>query len=260
MGVIGISKEKIIERRLSQRISQQLQLTIRSHANSLEIHHATIENISIGGMQISIPADSAKLQIHDTCSFIFDIPPLGKSYVLGEILYQRDWTGANQPPVIHYGVKFIKLPMKIWHHIKQCCRDEAELPMKKTAVAEEIQQAVPAKDSLTTQTFGLIQVEIRPENSPEIKATVRDINYAGMKLQLSQAILPNIHLFIKISFLEQVVTVTGICTGSLEISENPGSSLVNICFTELNQMQFDTLQSLMMKLAAHMADSINKSL
>lgn len=260
MGVIGISKEKIIERRLSQRISQQLQLTIRSHASSLEIQDATIENISIGGMQISIPVDHAKLQIHDTCSFIFDIPPLGKSYVLGEILYRRDSDGANPPLLIHYGVKFIKLPMKIWHHIKQCCQDETELSAITITAAGDTPTNIPAVDSLTTRTFGLIQVGILLENGTEPKAVVRDINYGGIKLQLSQTIQQNTNLSIHISFLEQTVTATGICNGCQEISANPNLFLANIGFTEINQPQFDNLQSLMMKLASHMADQIHKSI
>lgn len=260
MGVIGISKEQIIERRLSQRISRKLQLTIRSHTYNREIQNAIIENISIGGMQISIPADNAQLQIHDTCSFIFDIPPLGKSYVLGEILYRRESDGTSQPLLIQYGVKFIKLPMKIWNHIKQCCKDETESSTKKNTVQEETLRSLPAEDSLTTKTLGLIHAVIRYENSPELEGIVRDINYGGIKLQFLQTIPQNTNLFIRISFFEQTVTAIGICNGCQEISGNPKGFLANIGFTEINQPQYDNLQTLMMKLAAHMADQIHKSL
>lgn len=258
MGVIIIFKEKVIERRLSKRISQKLHLTIRSHSSNREIQNATIENISIGGMQFSVPADNDKLQIHDTCSFIFDIPQLGKSYILGEIRYCRDFVDADQHLVIHYGVKFIKLSMKIWHHIKHC--NEDELPGEYISKEPEITpKTSPVEDTLTTRTFELITVQIRLENGSELIGIVRDINYGGLNLQFSEAIPLNSVLHIRISFLDHTVTANGNCTWCEDISDNRNLFLANISFTDITQEQFDNLQSLMMKLAAHMADLIHKS-
>jgi hypothetical protein len=212
-------------------------------------------------MQFSVPADNIELQIGDICSFIFDIPLLGKSYILGEIRYCRDFIDANQQPVIHYGVKFIKLSLKTWHHIKGYCQDEEDSPEKLTPKEPEaVSKTPPADVTLITRTFELIQVQIRPENGPELTGTVRDINYGGIKLQSSQPLPLHNNLSIRIAFLEHTVTANGSCIGCEDISGNQNSFLANICFTDIQNTQFDNLQSLMMKLASYMADLIQKSL
>jgi hypothetical protein len=212
-------------------------------------------------MQFSVPADSPKLQIHETCSFIFDIPHLGKSYVLGEIRYCRDFIDNSQQPVIHYGVKFIKLSMKIWQHIKHSSPDEEKLPGDSIENKPEITVRItPSDETLTTRTFELIQVQIRPENSPELIGIVRDINYGGLKLQIPQSLPLHSKLFIRLTFGDYIVIANGNCSWCEEITENHGIFLANISFTEIVQPQFDNLQALMMKLAAYMADQIQKSL
>jgi c-di-GMP-binding flagellar brake protein YcgR len=260
-GIIISTKEKVIERRLSQRISQQLMLTIRPHAGGPEIQNAAIENISIGGMQFSVPADTAKLKIYDTCSFIFDLPQFGKCYILGEIRYCRVFSDPSQRPAIHYGVKFIKLSMKIWHHILRCCQNETNPPGKRAVQEPEILSKASMDDeTLTARTFELIKVQIQLEKGGELNGTVKDINYGGLKLLLSEAMPVNTNLFMRISFMEHTVTANGNCNWSDRIGDEGNLFLANISFTDIQQQQFDNLQALMMKLAAHMADSIRKSL
>lgn len=212
-------------------------------------------------MQFSVPADNAGLQIHDICSFIFDIPLLGKSYILGEIRYCRDFIDANQQPVTHYGVKFIKLSMKTWHHIKGYCQDEEDPPEKLISQEPEtILKTPPSDETLVARTFELIQVQIQPENGPELTGIVKDINYGGIKLLFPQAVPLHTNLFIQITFLEHTVSASGCCSWWEDISGNQNAFLANICFTDIQNTQFDNLQSLMMKLAAYMADSIHKSI
>ena len=259
-----IAEEKIIERRIRERMPLKTNLIIKSYTNDQEISNATIVNISVGGMHFFIPVDYPKLQLHEICTFIFDLPQLGKSCVLGEIHYCLGLKDPQQQNALHYRAKFINLSMQTWHHIKNFCRTETETSSEPSRqYLPEAQRSspklTPMNETLTTKTLALINAEVRLENGSILQGKVKDIDFEGIKLQLSEPISVDMNLNVNVTFAELPFTARGVCDWCDQIGPEMNSYIANISFSQIEQEQFEHLKSLMMKLAAYMADWILKS-
>lgn len=260
---MAISSEKPIERRLSRRILQKITLSIKCHATGREIHDATIVNISIGGMQFFIQDTVSKLHIGEVCSFVFDLPVLGETNVLGEIRYYRDFTDPESGHVVHYGVKFIHISKKTWNLINKYCQNDNEFGENHFPdhQARTI-KTTSGSESLTAKTMALIKAQVRLDAGSVFKGKVLDINFGGIQLQLLEPIPVNVHLDVHVAFEDQSFTTDGLCNCCSNTDSNshnkPGPFLVNIGFYSIAPQQFENLQSLMFHLANHIADSIDK--
>jgi c-di-GMP-binding flagellar brake protein YcgR len=256
-----ISKKPGTENRLSKRIRQKINLTVKSYTTGQEIGAATIVDISAGGMQFCVPADYPKLQIQEICGFIFDLPRLDKTNVLGEIRYYRDFIDPDQHHVVHYGVKFVYLSKTTWYHIHHCCcQNETETPVERIPeIPNTPENTTSTAQTLTSKILALVKAQIRLENGSTLNGKIKDINYGGIQVRLSNPIPVNIHLNVHISFENLSFTADGICNQCDDTNRELNLFLANISFHDIQQEGFEILKTLMMKLATHMADSILKS-
>ena len=220
-----------------------------------------IVNLSTGGMQFFVPAEYPKLRIHEVCTFIFNLPPQTKCFVLGEIRYYRDFIDAGKQQVIHYGVKFIKLPVQTWNLIKCCCQNETEIPEEQgrhSPLQGPMKILDTTDETLITKTLALITAQIRLENGAILHVQVRDINFGGIRLQLLEPIPVNARLSVDVTFAKSPFTADGICNWCGYSDQKMTSFTINVSFQDIAQDQFENLKSLMMLLSSHMAGSISR--
>jgi len=107
--------------------------------------------------------------------------------------------------------------------------------------------------------LALITSQIQLENGPTIQGKVKDIDFEGIELLLTEPIPVNMNLCVNVSFAELQFEANGICNWCEPSGQEIYSFLANIHFNHIEQEQFDHLKSLMMKLATYMADWILKS-
>jgi c-di-GMP-binding flagellar brake protein YcgR len=229
----------IINRRIANRAPVQSDVKIDFRDSIGEaVVLATATNISAGGMQFSLPAQTLLLNIGDKISFIFQLPDYGEITVLSEVRYRNIHPG-NSAFEAHYGVKFLDFSLDNWNSIRNYCDLNKEAPLT-DPLCKSPKNGAPDSPVLLKTTIEL-------EDGLTLEGSVEDLSFGGARINLEQPLKINSRVTLAIYYQEIVLKLTGYCIWCAPEKMTPQLFLAGIFFPNLDQTQFDQLKLLINK-------------
>jgi hypothetical protein len=218
---------------------------------------ATANNISAGGILLSLPQNSRKLISGETIDFIFPLPNLGQTLVKGEICYIRSGLDPQRNPACLYGIKFIDLAVETWNYIFDYCQ---------TKTAEAPWEAPPPVEQLGPFNVNLISenqrqnyvmppsfaVVLHLEDGRSLQGPVKDVGFSGLRIRLGEFLPPQLHVTVNLKFEGIQVRLNGKCVWSMPVGRDSQDHITGIGFENVNPEQFGLVRELIFKLAGTM--------
>jgi Tfp pilus assembly protein PilZ len=221
----------IINRRICIRAPVQSEIKINFRNTTGEVL-ATASNISVGGMQFTLKAQTSLFNIGDKISFIFQLPDHGEITVLSEVRYCN-----IQPNGValeaHYGVKFLDFSLENWNSIRTYCNLNQDLPLAKTLDKTEANNRISAAFLSTT---------IELETGLILKGVIEDLSFGGARINLERPLQVNSCVTLNIHDDATVLKVKGYCIWCAPEKNASQLFLAGIYFPRLDQTQFDILK------------------
>ncbi|HEX2952903.1 MAG TPA: PilZ domain-containing protein [Bacillota bacterium] len=239
-----------VERRLARRIPFKVELTIHFERNGQHTAIATATDISAGGIRFYVPWGTDVAQPGETAEFVFDLPNLGQTRILGEIRHLRFGIDLDQNRIVYYGARFLNLPIEIWNHLVDFCQTVEE--------EEEQDQEPNPPEPLTVekerQDFRIATadapIEIHSPNGEKTDGHLEDISFGGLKSRLSGQTPLNTEVTMIIPDDQHSVEVQAICIWAIPLNPPEVGCRAGFRFVNVSKEQFERLRAFVFKLAS----------
>lgn len=230
----------IVDRRLSKRVHTDL--AIHLEYNGIGLEEAIASNISSGGMELYLPAETVEFKTGTIIDFCFNLSNTGTTIVKGQVRHQRKGTDQYQNNVVFYGIKFLDLSLPTWNSITEYCNIKAVenlVPFKSTPASQKIENAVHP----VTNEFEVI---LHSDNMDQILGHVEDISFGGARVRLNQPIPINNTVIIEVTFETVLIQLTGICIWCAPDHNHETTShfLIGVFFESLTETQLEQVKKL----------------
>jgi hypothetical protein len=229
----------IINRRIGNRAPVQSEVKIDFRNSAGEVAGlANASNISAGGMQFSLLAQTSLLKIGDKVSFIFQLPDYGEISVLSEVRYCNIHPAGDSTFRVHYGVKFLDFSLDNWNSIRNYCDLNKDTPYTDS-------NSTAANDNAPSSN--LLKTTVELENGLILNGVIEDLSFGGVRINLEQPLQINSYIALNIYYEAIVIKLKGYCIWCAPEKITPQLFLAGIFFPHLDQTQFDQLKLLINK-------------
>lgn len=243
-----------IDRRISNRVPFQAEVTVRLERDGEGLPLAVASNISAGGILLSLPQNSRKLDSGEIIEFVFPLPNLGDTLVKGDICYVRSGLDAQRNPAYLYGIKFIDLSAETWNYIFDYCQTKtAEVPWEAPQPSEHLG---PFNVNLISENQRqnyvmppLFDVALHLEDGRSLQGPVKDIGFSGLRIRLGEFLPPQLHVTVNLKYEDIQVRLNGKCVWSMPVGRDSQDHITGIGFENVNPEQFGLVRELIFKLA-----------
>lgn len=189
-----------------------------------------------------------EVTVGDTLEFIFDLPELGKTSVIGEITYCTEDDGRIHPGRVCYGVKFLEMSLSAWSKVVEYCNMTRTVNTDETAAAaiNETAGTISVENKKTTVKNAQLAIRLKFPDGTDAQAKLEDISFGGIRVDLNKPVSVNSQISLEITYLNRCYKLSGICVWS--VSDPPEGYVAGIFFDALTKEQFNDLAVLIHQL------------
>lgn len=234
-----------VERRLARRIPFRVELAIHFERNGQQTASATATDISAGGIRFCVPWGTEVAQPGETAEFVFNLPNLGETRILGEIRHLRFGIDLDQNRLVYYGARFLNLPVETWNHLVDFCQATDDLKELENDSVQEPPKVEKERQDFRVST-GNLPIEINTTNGEKTFGYLEDISFGGIKAKFSGTTpLQN-----EVKIVIQDTEYSGICLWAVPLNPSEHGCRVGYRFVNLSKEQFEKLRAFIFKLAS----------